>query len=299
MALSQPRTLFGIHEIVMYQRTTGIPYGSLRVLGGSTLTVTGEIVQLLGGSSKFPWDAQDGNISAEISIKPKEIPPFLFQVLLGVSPTETLNDPGNVADFANVFGTSVLEATTGIASVGVTSGDEADLKFGKYVIKANDQGNEIDVYALSSVDFLTGTDLEYLDDSLKINSAAIVIPDTGGTIVIAELGIEFTGGSGTVALVENDTATFDINPPSTEEMYAKVGEFGACIPEFGAIVTAQKKGDGSMWLFDCYRVKALGFPFGMEEKAYNEAELTGTLLYDSLKNGVFQARYIKPVAGCN
>ena len=82
-------------------------------------------------------------------------------------------------------------------------------------------------------------------------------------------------------------------------MDVKIGEFGACIPEFGAVVASQKQSDGSMWEFDCFRVKALGFPFGMEEKAYNEAEITGTLLYDSNENGIMNSRRLKPTTACS
>ncbi len=71
-----------------------------------------------------------------------------------------------------------------------------------------------------------------------------------------------------------------------------------CVPEFGALITAQKNVDGSMWLFDCYRVKAVGLPFGMEEKAYHEPEITATLLVDSAKNAVFKIKYLKPETGC-
>jgi len=57
MALKKPRTLFGIHEAVLYFQNSGKPYGTLRVLAGSTLTLSGELVSLTGGSSKYIWDA--------------------------------------------------------------------------------------------------------------------------------------------------------------------------------------------------------------------------------------------------
>jgi hypothetical protein len=297
MALSKPRTIYGIHEAVLYSRTTGLPYGTLRVLGGSTLSLTGELVQLTGGSSPYSWDAQDGNITAEMSLKPKEIPNFLFKVLLGKEPTEVLADPGNVTTLANIKGTSVFDATTGIASVGVKSGSEDDVKFGKYIVKAV-TATTVDVYGQTSVDFRRGTDKQYVDDTLKITATPLTITGTAGVTELPDFGIEFTGGSGTVDMTPGDTAEFEANPPSITQMDVTVGELGVCIPEFGALVTAQKKSSGEMWLFDCFKVKALGFPFGLEEKAFNEAELKATLLYDSVKDGVMKARYIDPTNGC-
>ena len=297
MALSQPRTLYGIHELVIYHQNSGLPYGTLRVLAGSTLSLTGELVQLTGGSARYLWQAEDGNITAELSLKPKEIPNFLFRVLLGKTPTEVLADPGNTSALTNVLNATLQDAATGIAAVGVKTGSEADLKFGKYTVVAVSP-TTVDVYARTSVDFLRGTDKEYVDDTLKITATPLTIT-ISTAVEIPGFGVELTGGSGAIAMTVGDTAEFDINPPSIEQMNVRIGELGACIPEFGAVITAQKQSDGTMWLFDCFRVKAQGFPFGMEEKAFNEAEITAMLMYDSVKNGVFDVRHIKPATACD
>lgn len=298
MGLSQPKTIYGIHQVTMYQRISHIPYGTLRVLGGSSITLAGELVQLTGGSSPYSWDVQNGAITAEMSLKPKELPNWMFKVMLGKDPTQVLADPGNTSDLLNVLNDTVFDATTGIASVGVKSGSEDDLKFGKYTVVAVSP-TTVDVYAMSNVDFHRGTDKVYVDDSLKINTTPLTITTPGVATELPDFGVEFTGGSGTIAMVVGDTAEFDINPPSIEQMDVKIGETAACFPEFGAIVTAQKKSDGSMWQFDCFKVKAFGFPFGMEEKAFNEAEITGTLIYDSDQDGIMKARYLKPAVACS
>lgn len=50
MALSQPRDVFGIDTICFYNRANGEFYGPpLRVLGGSELNFSGEVIELLGG----------------------------------------------------------------------------------------------------------------------------------------------------------------------------------------------------------------------------------------------------------
>jgi len=232
-----------------------------------------------------------------MSFKPKELASFLFKLLLGKDPTEVLADPGNAGPLANVLNASVLDAVTGIASVGVKAGSEDDLKFGKYIVKAVSP-TTVDVFGQSSIDFLRGEDKQFVDDTLKITATPLTIT-MSAAVEVPGFGVELTGGSGTIGMTAGDTAEFEVNPPSLEQTDVLIGEFGACVPEFGAVVTAQKQGDGSMWLFDCFRVKALGFPFGLEEKAFNEAEITAMLLYDAAKNGVMKARHIKPTTGCD
>ncbi len=298
MALPKARSIFGINQVTPYKIGTNEAYGTIQVLAGSSITLGGELVNLTGGSSKYPWDVQDGNISAEMSFKPKEFPPFLFKILLGKSPTEVLNDPGNTTVLANTGGTSLQDASTGIDSVGVKSGSESDLKFGRrYIVKVI-SATTVDVYAKTNVDFGRGTPRQYVDDTLKITDTPLLIV-AATPVEVPGFGIELTGGSGTIAMVVDDTAEFDVNPPSLIQSDVKIGGIEDCIPEFGAIVTAQKMSDGTMWNFDCYRVKATGMPFGMEEKAYNEAEITAMLMYDSVQNGIMSVSFLRPTTGCS
>ena len=60
MALSAPRAFFGIHSITPYSRSDGTFYGTLKVLENSSLSLSGETIDLVGGSSKFPWGSEDG-----------------------------------------------------------------------------------------------------------------------------------------------------------------------------------------------------------------------------------------------
>jgi len=297
MAQNQPRHIYGIHEMAPYVPATGAPYGNFRVLGGASINLSGELIQLTGGSSPYPWSSQDGNITAELVFSPKEIPDFLFKLMLGNLPTTINNDPGNVSSLTNVEGTSVQDATTGIASVGVKSGSEADVKFGKYLVVAV-SATTVDVYGLSSADFQRGTDKEYVDDTLKLTSTPLSIT-ASAAVEVPGFGVELTGGSGVIAMTTDDTAEFEANPPSLEQTDVEIGAIGSCIPEFGAVITSQKQSDGGLWIFDVYRIKAIGYPFGMAEKAFNEPEMTANILYDSAKNGIMKARYIKPIVACS
>jgi len=298
MGLSQSPVLFGVHQVTPYNRITGLPYGTLRILGNATISLAGELVSLTGGSSPFPWHVEGGAITPEMTLNVKELQNFLMEIFLGKEPTQVDDDAGSVDALTNVNGTSVLEATTGIASVSVESGQEAELKFGKYIVKAA-SATTVDVYALTNVDFRRGTNEAYEDDLLKITPSPLTIAGSGGTTSLANFGVEFTGGSGVVAMTPDDTAEFFIYPPSLEKVTARIGGANDCIPEFGVVVTAQKQSDGTMWNFDCFRVKAIGLPFGMAEKAFNESEVTMTLMTDSAKDAVMDMTRVKPVTGCS
>jgi len=298
MSLGNPKVMYGIHQFTPYDRVTGEPYGTIRILGGASISLSGELVELFGGSSPYSWDVQDGAITAEMSFKPKEIPNFLFHLLLGKAPTEILANAGNVSALVNILNDSVFDAADGIASVGVKAGSEEDLKFGKYLVKAV-SATTVDVYAYTNVDFFRGTDKVYENDLLKITASPLSITkDTA--VEVPDFGVELTGGSAvTMTMTTDDTADFEANPPSSKQMDVVIGEHGVCVPEFAAIIAAQKLSGGQMWLIDCPRIKALGMPLGMEEKAYSEPEITAKLMYDSTLNGIMKIRHIEPSSGCD
>jgi hypothetical protein len=189
MALSAPRSLFGIHSVSPYSRTDGTFYGELRVLENSSLSLAGETIDLLGGSNKFPWEAADGAITAEMSLAFSEYPDFVFELFLGNAPTtNSAETGGSVSGFGNVKGTTMKDAANGIDVVELTSGDTADLKFGKYIIKAT-AAQVFDLFLSSDIDIGRGTDGSYLSDDLKIATGLSV---ASGDAVEATFGITFS-----------------------------------------------------------------------------------------------------------
>ena len=296
MALSDPRIVFGVHSVTPYSRTTALPYGTVRVLGGSSLALSGDLIKLNGGSAKYPWAVEDGTISAEMSLKVKEYPDFLFELFLGKSPTTAAADAaGAVSVPVEVNGTSVMSATVGIASVIVIpSTGAANLKFGKYVIKAT-SATQVSIYGYSDIDFARGTDESFDDDDLLVESG-ITIASTGGTTDVASLGLRFTGGSGTVAMTTDDTAVFEVKPPSSKSMEVSIGASSDVFPEFGAVILAKKRGNLEMFEIDAYRCKGVGLPLSFEENAFSEAEVKVECFYDSAKNGIMKIRNINPTS---
>jgi hypothetical protein len=296
MALSSPRIIFGVHSFTPYSRSTGEFYGILKVLGGSSLTLSGDLVKLNGGSSKYPWAVEEGNITAEMSLKVKEYPDFLFQLFLGKAPTATGTDAtGAVSSPVEKTGTSSINATTGVASVGIIpSTGAANLKFGKYVAKVATT-TTIDLYLSTDIDIDRGTDEAYLNDLLSIQ-AGITIADTSATTDVASVGLRFTGGSGTIGMTVGDTFTFEVKPPSSKSMEVVIGATTDSFPEFGAIIMAKKRSDNSLFEIDALRCKGVGLPLSLEENAYSEAEIKIECFYDAdaATPGVLKIRNINP-----
>lgn len=291
MGLSNPRSIFGIHEISPYRRDTGKFYGKLRVLSGSSISFTGEQIKLNGGSNKYPWAVESGLITSEMTLKFKEYPGFVFELFFGKASTETTipSTTGEVNSFANKNGVSVKDAANGISSViPIPSTGAANLKFGRYVLVATDS-DTVSIYVSSDLNFDRGTPEDFDDDLLLIGSVDI----SAATNDVASIGLRFAK-TGTPAFVVGDTAIFDVLPPYTSKMEVVVGAPTDTTPEFGALVAAEKRSDKGIIYMDVFRAKGTGMPIGLEAKAFSESEVKVDCLYDSVKGGVFKFMAVNP-----
>jgi hypothetical protein len=291
MPLSQPRTLFGVHSLTPYNRQTMIPYGEAQVLQGSTFALEGGLIELKGGSSRFSWAVEDGDIDATLSFTVSEYPNWLFELFGGKAPTQgTAETAGNVSAITDKFGTSVV-AATGIASVSVipTTG-AANLKMGKYVVQAT-ASDAFKVYCLSDADFGRGTDGSFLDDSLAIFSQTGAA--TGQTYDIAAFGLRITMGASATSMAGGDTASFEVRPINAFNRYVKIGGIADSFPEFGCVIYAQKSGSGALFEIDAFKMKAIGINLGAERKAFGQSEYSAKAAYDSVKNGICEIREVE------
>lgn len=292
MALSEPRVIFGVHSVTPYSRTTGVPYGMARVLKDSSVSLAGELIELTGGSNKYPWAVEDGKITSEMSLKFDEYPDFVFELFLGKAVTaNSAEASGNVSALTDKYGTSTVDATTGIASVAALAGSEANLKLGKYVVKVV-SATTVNIYGSTDIDLTRGTDVEVQDDYLKLLASDLTIT-SGANTDVTSLGLRFVGGSGTIGMTIGDTATFDVRPINSGSTVVRIGASTDTTPEFGAIIMAQKRGNGELFEIDAFRCKATGLPLGFAEKAFSELEAKAKLLYDSAKQAVFEMRHVK------
>jgi hypothetical protein len=294
MALQDPRIIYGIHSISPYQRTSKMPYGILKVIGSASLALSADLEQLYAGSNKYAWAAESKTVSTELTAKVKAYPGFLFQLFLGATVTDASADTaGTVSALTNQLGTSVQKAAGGIASISVKVAQKANLKFGKYVLKAL-TATTVGVYLMSDIDITRGaTPGVYVDDTLQLTLATVTIATGVGTD-IDSLGLTLTGGSGSIAMTAGDTATFEVLPPSTKSSSIVVGKSTDTFPNFGALMLAQKRATGEMFEIDAHNCIGGGLPISLEEQAFSQPELKMTCLYDSTLDRVFTIRHIQP-----
>ena len=175
-----------------------------------------------------------------------------------------------------------------LSSITVTT--PADLKFGKYVVKAT-AVDAVSIYALTDADFARGVDGAFLDDTLKIAEWTGIT--TGATHLVANYGITLTAGASATAMTIGDTATFEVRPVNTFNRTAKIGGIADSAPEFGCIVMAQKQGSGALFEIDLFKCKSIGLTLGADRKAFAQSEKTIDALYDSEKDGVFTLREVE------
>ena len=291
MSRSQPRAIFGIHGVTPYRRTNGLPYGELRVAEGSSLNLEGEQVDLLGGSSKYPWASEEGAISAEMDLTVGELPSFLIELFLGNAPTDNAAETtGAVSAGEDVKGTSIIDAVNGIASVSLITGSAAQLKFGTYVIEAI-TASTFNLYLRTGIDIGRGTDASFLTDGMVVASA---LAFTASVASVPALGLQFNG-VGTPNFTIGDTAMFTVRPVNSKSSTVRVGSItGQSFPEFGAHVYAQKRGNQEMLGIDLFRCKSAGMPLPFQRGEFASFELNVKCLYDDAKDGLFDMIHVSP-----
>lgn len=289
MPLSDPRTIFGIHQMTAVSRTTGLPLGTIKVLASAESNREREQVDLFAGSNPNQWDSEDGNINSDITLMVKEFNPFLFELAGYTKTTNSAEATGGVSALTNKVGTSVFSATTGVASAEVVSNAETALKTGRYIIKAV-SATTVDVYAVfdndfSKVDSDGSADadhdaaLTYVDDLLKITSSALTIT-TDTAVDIPNTGLTITGGSGTIAMTTSDVAYFDVRKINTGSYIYTYGSNPTTV-EFEMWLSSQVKSNGEFVQHMFPRVKMSSMPSGLSEKAWSESSIAIKVLYDS------------------
>lgn len=278
MARELKQIMFGIKAIVPYNRQTLKPYGIAEVVGSGGLDLTGEVIALQGGSSRYPWQNAHGFIEPKITINFKEFPSFLYNIALGVTPEIKAAADGLIENTANVVGSGLFSATGKIIrEINIT--DKSNLKFGKYIVQYNAGGPSIDVFASSDIDAgLGNSPLTLFDDFLKINEMPIDVAQ-GADIAIPQLGVTLdvattAEGFDATAADDGDSFAFEIIPPSDFYRDVVIGKAQDLFPDFGLYMFAEKGGDLSALFIDAFKCKMNGLPHTLTEKAYSEGEVT-------------------------
>lgn len=280
------RISYGIHSCTCYRISDHFPYGIFKVLGSGNLSLSSEFNELFGGSNRFPWAVEPGNITTEWTLSVKTLPDFLFELFLGADVTETaMSTTSEVSDYEGVAGDSVVGGT-GIASVAVTT--EANAKGGLYLIRAA-SATTVDVYALSDIDFGRGANLGYVDEELKITSSPLTITQND-TVEVPNTGLSLTGGSGTIGMTVGDTARFRVTTPHNGVSDIKIGSGNTVFPEHRQLCLAQKRSNGDTFEIELFRVNGSGVPIPLGENEYAIPELTMRLVRDENEDAVARIR---------
>ena len=294
MGLSAPRTVYGLHSCTLYNRSTFMPYGILKVLGTLSFGLSGDFNDLYGGSSKYPWDSESGVLTAELSGTIKEIPNFAFEKFLGASATaNSAEATGNVGAAVNKNGTSIV-AATGITTPSALAASEDDLKDGLYVIHCPTNGATVDVYCMSDVDFASGTDKVFENDALKITATPLTVT-TGGDVTVPGFGMKLTGGAGAISFTAGDTAYFYVRKVNDGSDLITIGQSTAEFAAFGVWIASQRKSGGSVWDSQIFKAKAIGLPIGHTEAEWLSSDIAIRAMYDADENAVAKFREIRGV----
>lgn len=292
MPFGYNRINYGIHSICPFRISDGLPYGIFKVLGGGTMTLSSEFEDLFGGSNKFAWAVEAKTISAEWTATVKSMPDFMFELFLGASVTTTAaSSAGTVANFANILNATVLDATTGIATVTAKSGGTADLKDGVYIIRAVSP-TTVDIYGLTDIEFKklgASNEAVFQDEELKINATPIAIVMSAAAEIVG-LGVEMTGGSGTIGMTVDDTARFEIKSAHNGVSEINIGSASTIFPEHKQLCLSQKRSNGDTFEIELYRVVGSGMPVPLEEQTFAIPELAMKLIQDSVEDKVATIR---------
>jgi len=264
-----------------------VPYGIARVIQNGTFSLEGDTIELFGGSNRYAWQAEDGDINATLAFSVSEYPNWLFQLFGGKAPTQNAPETsGNIATPENINGVSMFDSVLGVASIAVSTA--ANLKFTKYTLEAT-AVDGFKLYAGSDVDFGRGAPTGFFDDSLLIAEFSSV--GSSGVLTLTTLGLEITMGSA-IDMVAGDTAIFEVRPVNELNRVVKIGGIADEYPEFGAILYAQKAGSNAVVEIDVFKLKAIGLTLGAERKAFAQQEYSAKATYDSVRDGICSFREV-------
>jgi hypothetical protein len=284
MTVSPTYTIFGIHQLTAISRSDGTVYGTIKALGDATFDTAREQVKVYGGSNPFPFDTQYGNISGDMSVTIREFKPFLWTLTGNTVTTTAASTTGTVTTLTNIGSAAapIMDGTTGIASVAVTAGNKANLKAGRYLVKA-ESATTVSVFAYTDVDMGAGAALPALDDTNLLTESPYLTITTGSAVTtLANLGIQFVGGSGTIGMTVGATAYFDITPVNTGGSI-KVTNNANPVPVACSLVLAAQKQTGGQVDYTYFPYCTIdSVPQNYGEKKFTEGDLKISVMYDAV-----------------
>jgi hypothetical protein len=272
MSLAKRRTSFGVASMVAVNRTTGIPYGIIKVVQSADPSLDREQIDLYGGANPNIVETENGNVTAELNLTISEFKEFLYTLAgFDVTSTEgTADADGAVSAGTDLKGTSMADGIV----VALSTTSAASLKRGRYIFEAA-SASSVDVYALNDNDFNVGTDLAYVNDSLKITTAAVAL--SASAVEVPATGLTVKDGTGTPVL--GNTCFVDVVTDNNGTMSYSYGSNPTPV-EFEMFITSQKKSNGEYFIDHYPRVTFNSVPGGMSTKEWGSLSLSLKLLMD-------------------
>jgi len=274
MANELKRPILGVHNLAIRDYKTGALEAILKVVDSASIDLGESVVSLKGGASNDAYGADIVDANNSVTIPVKEFSGGLMaQLYHNKVTTGDAEATGAIATPVNVKGTSFVSASTGIASVAVTSGETP--KEGIYLLVAG-KTNTFNIYAFSDFDCA----LAYSNESTGLVNATPYTLDASEAIT--ELGITLTGGSA-ITLVEGDSCIIEIRRPNSG--YTEVEFGGECDKGYKTVYLffgeTQEKDLTFIELYKCMVSRgALSTPV----RDYASQEITITPVKDPNKN---------------
>lgn len=278
MTIEKVRDFFGIKYLIPYDISSFKPFGVFRVIQELNFERTIDLIDLLGGHIAGAWDTEPGQPENVLTGTIREYPFFAFDILEGANTIETAAEAlGNVGAIANKSGTSVVDATTGIASVAAKSSEEDNIKGIRYVFVATG-ADTVDIYVHGDATFA---------NIQAVVVENVTVPGTGGTVDVDSLGITITGGSGAIGFVTDETATVETRPIHNGFGQTQVGQSIDVIQRFGLIAVFPKKSDGAQFFIDLPEVVAAGMPWSGISREWSEFALNAKPIVNAATDSVY------------
>jgi hypothetical protein len=281
--MSDIKYSFGVKALIFYNRTNFKPVGVFRVISSVEFAREIEQLPLTGGHHNGAWAVEAGEPTNTLTATLMQFPDFAFTELDSGVLTTTLSEDtsGFIGSIANKLGSSVFNATTGIASVSITATKGAELPLGRVVAVAA-SATTVDLYLLGDV----ASGGLPVTNELTLLQAGVTIADSAATVDISGYGITITSGSGTVAMTIGDTAFFKVRPANSKTTEIVMPD-DASIKILGCILVYPKNSQKQQKIVDFPKVAVAGIPFSANTREFAEFELTATPLYDEDASSLF------------
>lgn len=267
---------FGFHQCSFHDIANPAYSARAKIVDSLEIDLKPELVKNEGGSSPVPFSVAPGRTSGEITATFKGITKELVRFFTPWSSSSETEDTdgesaGSITTATNLSGTSVIDASTGIATIALDGSNVSSLAPGKYKVVAT-SATTVDIY----VDYDGTGKVTYQDNALKVNSSAITIAASTGTDT---LGLTLTGGSGTIGMTTGDIAVFEVLPVSDYLLTQKHGIIGGYHREFLLRAYSEVNTRGGINVFEAYRCVAFGnMGNSMMNKDFSSWEVTIQIL---------------------